>query len=115
MKPIFKFFLVLALCFGALGVLTGPVSAQSGCQDPSGNPIPCPTDTPDDSKKATPTPVPPTRAPNTATPYADRNTLVPGRPNRSTRFGQSRMVGSLQRCHLYRAVYKRMRKCRRNG
>jgi len=78
MKSMFKFFLVLALCFGALGVLSDPANAQAGCQDPSGNPIPCPTDTPDDSKKATPTPVPPTRAPSTATPTsAPTNTPQP--------------------------------------
>lgn len=71
MKHIFKFFLVLAFCFGALGVLSDPVSAQGGCQDASGGPIPCPTEEPEDnnnSKKATPTPVPPTRAPSTDTP-----------------------------------------------
>ena len=81
MKPMFKFFLVLALCFGVLGILSGSVNAQGGCQDAAGGPIPCPTETPKDNdasptdkpkdndnpRKSTPTSQP-TRVPNTATP-----------------------------------------------
>jgi predicted transcriptional regulator len=96
MKSMFKFFLVLALCFGALSVLSDPANAQSGCQDSTGNSIPCPTDEPgsnDDSKKATPTPVPPTRAPSTATPTPTKTPLSLAAPTEVPDSGKAEWSG----------------------